>query len=532
LHAHFQPCLFIDEYMDSRDMFIPELMLKQLYTIGSLRSSPEGFQFRLKNRLKDAVLRQVKSLSFNNQVIDLEKVFLRTADKSKISLKQLKQSEGISLSLGTEIHFFINDMFPPSGTAHSLDIHLNAEPFGHVHLNVKDELKDESTDNDVLPRTPGDDLNPKIITARHDYVRKICGSSLDTVFDCTLDKQSIKGNIEHFVGAAQVPMGIAGPLKVNGEHAKGEFLIPMATTEGTLVASYNRGMKLLNMNGGVTATVVGDAMQRAPVFIFDNARQARDFVKWLDQHFEQIKQEADASDPHVSLSYIDHILSNKFAYLRFNFTTGDAAGQNMVGRATFVACSWVLARYKGIKNFFLESNLATDKKSSQINIMRTRGKRVTAEATISKDDLRRVMRVEPKQIDFHGRVSAVGSFLAGTTNTGLHSANGIAAMFIATGQDVANVSESSAAILYSEVDENGDLYLSLTIPALIVATCGGGTGLSTQRECLEMLDCYGANKVRKFAEIVASVVLAGEISLACAISSLDWVPSHEEYGRN
>lgn len=513
-------------------MTIPEIMIKQLYTIGSLRSGQDGIHFNLKNRLKDAVLRQIISLSLNNQKIAPENVFLSAGDKNKIPLKQLELSEGITLSLGGELDFCITDLSLPSGSPLTLDIQLIAEPFGHLHLNVKDELKDEATDDDGLPRSPGDDLNPKIISARQDYVRKFTGASPKTVFDYTLDTHSIKGNIEHFVGAAQIPIGVAGPLRVNGEHAQGEFLIPMATTEGTLVASYNRGMKLLNMNGGVTATVVGDAMQRAPVFIFDNARQARDFVKWLDQHFDHIKQEADASDPHVRLCYIDHILSNKFAYLRFNFTTGDAAGQNMVGRATFAACSWVLARYKGVTNFFLESNLATDKKSSQINIMRTRGKRVTAEATINKDDLRRMMRVDPKQIDFHGRVSAVGSFLAGTTNTGLHSANGITAMFIATGQDVANVSESSAAILYSEVDQNGDLYLSLTIPALIVASCGGGTGLSTQRECLEMLDCFGDNKVRKFAEIVASVVLAGEISLACAISSLDWVTSHEEYGRN
>lgn len=513
-------------------MYIPELMIKQLYTIGSLRSSPDGLHFRLKNRIKDAVLRQVTSLSINKNEIALQNVFLFTGDKIKMSLEQLNLSEGVTFSLGAELDFCITDFAPVSSGPITVDIHLVAEPFANLHLKVQDELKDTSTDNESLPRKLGDDLNSNIVSARQGYVHEITGTSPKTVFDYTLDTNTIKGNIENFIGAAQVPIGIAGPIKVNGEHAKGDFLIPMATTEGTLVASYNRGMKLLNMNGGVTATVVGDNMQRAPVFIFDNARQARDFVIWLDQNFDQIKQQTDASDPHVSLSYIDHILSNKFAYLRFNFTTGDAAGQNMVGRATYVACSWVLARYQGVKNFFLESNIATDKKSSQINIMRTRGKRVTAEVTINKHDLRRVMRVEPKQIDFHGRVSAVGSFLAGTTNTGLHSANGITAMFIATGQDVANVSESSAAILYSEVDQNGDLYLSLTIPALIVATCGGGTGLSTQRECLEMLDCFGTNKVRKFAEIVASVVLAGEISLACAISSLDWVTSHEEYGRN
>tara|TARA_Y100000588_G_scaffold89643_2_gene96200 strand:- start:2434 stop:3051 length:618 start_codon:yes stop_codon:yes gene_type:complete len=204
----------------------------------------------------------------------------------------------------------------------------------------------------------------------------------------------------------------------------------------------------------------------------------------------------------------------------------------MVGRATFAACGWILDNYEGIKNFYLESNFATDKKASQINIMRTRGKRVTAEATIKREHLLQVMRVDPKQIDYHGRVAGVGSFLSGVNNTGLHSPNGITAMFIATGQDVANVSESSAAMMYSELTDEGDLYVSITIPSLIVATYGGGTGIGTQRECLELIDCYGKGKVHKLAEIVASVVLAGEISLASAISSSDWVSSHEQYGRN
>jgi hydroxymethylglutaryl-CoA reductase (NADPH) len=209
----------------------------------------------------------------------------------------------------------------------------------------------------------------------------------------------------------------------------------------------------------------------------------------------------------------------------------------MVGRATYVACGWILEHYGNknntdIKNFFLESNMATDKKASAINILNTRGKRVTAEVTIKGDDLIEVMRVEPKQIEKHQRVASIGSFLAGVQNTGLHSANGITAMFIATGQDVANVSESSSGIFYSEITEEGDLYISLTLPSLIIATCGGGTGLGTQKECLEMLHCSGPGKALKFAEIVASVALAGEISLASAISSLDWVTSHEELGRN
>ena len=204
----------------------------------------------------------------------------------------------------------------------------------------------------------------------------------------------------------------------------------------------------------------------------------------------------------------------------------------MVGRATFAACGWILDNYQGIRHFYLESNLATDKKASQVNLMKTRGKRVIAEATVKRDVLIERMRVEPESLFYHYNVSNVGSILSGANNNGLHSANGITAMFIATGQDVANVAESSAGIIYTELTPENDLYISMTIPSLIVATYGGGTGLPTQRESLELLGCYGKGKVKRLAEIIGGVVLAGEISLASAISSSDWVSSHEQYGRN
>jgi hydroxymethylglutaryl-CoA reductase (NADPH) len=334
-----------------------------------------------------------------------------------------------------------------------------------------------------------------------------------------------------------VPIGFAGPLTVHGEYAQGDFIIPLATTEGTLVASYNRGMKVLNLSGGVTCTVQDDCMQRAPVFIFESARGARDFRDWVQENMPGIREAAEETSSVAKLLFIDTYLANKFSYLRFNFHTGDAAGQNMVGRATFAACSWILEHHKAsphpaIVRFYLESNLATDKKASQVNIMRTRGKRVTAEATVPRDVLIQHMRVEPSSLHYHAGVANVGAFLSGANNNGLHSPNGITAMFIATGQDVANVSESSAGIIYTELTDEGGLYLSLTIPSLIVASHGGGTSLATQRECLEVLGCYGKGKVRKLAEIVAGVSLAGEISLAAAISSFDWVSSHEQYGRN
>ena len=321
-------------------------------------------------------------------------------------------------------------------------------------------------------------------------------------------------------------------MHVNGEHAKGEFLIPMATTEGTLVASYNRGIKVINESGGVTCTVVSDRMQRAPVFIFDSAREARDFRAWVYENYDEIRDAAEATSSVAKLVDIDTYLSNRFAFLRFNYTTGDAAGQNMVGRATFAACSWMLERASKVRKFYLESNLATDKKASQINVMRTRGKRVVAEATVPRDVLIQQMRVEPESLFYHYNVSNVGALLSGANNNGCHSPNAITALFIATGQDVANVSESSAGILYCELTPERDLYMSLTIPSLIVATYGGGTGLATQKECLDIMGCLGRGKVHKLAEIVAGVALAGELSLAAAISSLDWVSSHEKYGRN
>ena len=513
-------------------MFVPSILLKQLYTRASLTKTDKGLSFSLKNRLKDATIKEVKWISLDGEKIPEDKISLQLTADSCISVKALNQSDGEPFGLRQTITVHLDIDEAPCPEKRKLGICFSASPFGKLKFEVEDNITAPGQRSAFIPRDDMDDYGESIIKTRQEYFESATGKKIDHVGKYSIDPQALKGNIEHFIGVAQVPIGIAGPLKINGEHAQGEFVVPLATTEGTLVASYNRGMKLLNMSGGVTATVVDDAMQRAPVFIFENARGARDFVKWIKANFEKIKEEAEATSSIAKLTYIDHFLSNKFAFLRFNFKTGDAAGQNMVGRATFAACGWILDHYEGIENFYLESNFATDKKASQINIMRTRGKRVTAEATIKREHLLEVMRVDPKQIDYHGRVAGVGSFLSGVNNTGLHSPNGITAMFIATGQDVANVSESSAAMMYSELTDDGDLYVSITIPSLIVATYGGGTGIGTQRECLELLDCYGRDRVYKFAEIVASVVLAGEISLASAISSSDWVSSHEQYGRN
>jgi hydroxymethylglutaryl-CoA reductase (NADPH) len=512
-------------------MFVPSLLLKQLYTFSSLKNTEEGVQFSIKNRLSDAELTGLLGVRLNDRDVPLDQVRLVLDDGTALAPNQISATHPVAFPLRRTLEVVTSVDALPAGK-HEVEVQFDSKPFGKLKLKVEDAISEEVQGQLRIPRDGSDDYSPEAIRRRQVFLEQHTGVSLRHLPHYSFDPHLTQGNCEHFTGVAQVPVGLAGPLRIHGEQAQGDFLIPLATTEGTLIASYNRGMKLLNASGGVKCTVVGDAMQRAPVFVFEDARGARDFVKWVQQHFHQIAEQAETTSSIARLTEIDPYLANKFAYLRFNYTTGDAAGQNMVGRATFAACSWILDQYPGIQHFYLESNFATDKKASQVNIMRTRGKRVTAEATIPRDALIQQMRVEPENLFYHAGVANIGAILSGANNNGLHSANGITALFIATGQDVANVSESSAGLLYSELTPARDLYISITIPSLIVATYGGGTGLATQRECLELLGCWGKGKVNRFAEIVAGVVLAGELSLASAISSSDWVSSHEQYGRN
>jgi hydroxymethylglutaryl-CoA reductase (NADPH) len=511
-------------------MKIPGLVLKQMYTLGSLENVADGVRFSLKNRLSDATLTRLAEVRIDGGAVPLEDLTLSLTGGTVLG-SEVGPERAVPFPLARVVQ--IHARRAPLGKGpHEIALAFEAQPFGALSFKVKDSIAEERVQRTTVPHDKNDNTSPAIIRERQRFAEEYAGVKLQHVDKFSFDPAVTRGNIENFAGVAQVPIGFAGPVKVNGEHAQGEFLVPLATTEGTLVASYNRGIKVLNLSGGVTATVVGDSMQRAPVFVFHSAREARDFAQWVDDHIAEIREEAEATSSVAKLIYVDKYLSNKLVFLRFNYSTGDAAGQNMVGRATFAACSWIMENAEHILHFYLESNFATDKKASQINIMRTRGKRVTAEATVPRDVLLQHMRVDPETLHYHAGIANVGAFLSGANNNGCHSPNAITAMFIATGQDVANVSESSAGIVYTEVTPEGHLYISITIPSLIVATHGGGTGLPTQRECLEILGCVGKGKVRKLAEIVASVVLAGELSLAAAISSLDWVSSHEQYGRN
>lgn len=383
-----------------------------------------------------------------------------------------------------------------------------------------------------IPRDPQDDYTDAMAQRRREFIAERTGAKLDHVGHCSVSPRQVAGNIENFFGVAQVPIGLAGPLRIDGEHAQGDFYVPLATTEGTLVASYSRGMRVLSESGGVKVTVVKHSMQRAPVFRFRDAREAREFGHWLVEHFQAIKAAAESTTRVGKLLDIEQYALGNLLYTRFNYTTGDAAGQNMTGKATWAACEWIHAQHPLRPRYILSGSMDTDKKHSAINTLRTRGKRVIAEATIRNEVIQRLMRVDTATLFRARQISTAGSFMAGSAYNGPHAANGITAMFIATGQDVANVAESHAGITYAQLLDDGDYYWSVTLPALIVASYGGGTGLSTQRECLEMLGCYGPGKADRLAEIVGAVVLAGDVSLGSAVLAGDWVSSHDRLGRN
>ncbi|HSM50159.1 MAG TPA: hydroxymethylglutaryl-CoA reductase, partial [Thermoanaerobaculia bacterium] len=467
---------------------IPSLILKQLYTFGSLANTPEGVRFAVKNRLSDASLTALRSVAIDGVEVGAERLSLETAGGERLPARGVLAESPLDFPLREVLQIHVAGVGPLAQGSHEVAVSFAATPFGDLELKVSDAIASEPPRRVAVPLDKEDNYSPEIVAERQRFAEAVTGARLEHLVRYSFDPRATQGNIENFTGVAQVPIGLAGPVRVNGEHARGDFLVPLATAEGTLVASYNRGIKVLNLSGGVTATVQADCMQRAPVFVFDSAREARDFLDWIDGEMPAIREAAETTSSVARLLYIETYLVAKFAYLRFNFSTGDAAGQNMVGRATFAACSWILEQEwprANVRRFYLESNLATDKKASQINVMRTRGKRVTAEATIPRDVLVQHMRVEPESLHYHAQVANVGAMLSGANNNGCHSPNGITAMFIATGQDVANVAESSAGLVYTEITAGGDLYIAITIPSLIVATYGGGTSLPTQRECLE-----------------------------------------------
>ena len=346
------------------------------------------------------------------------------------------------------------------------------------------------------------------------------------------DPASLKGNIEGYVGDVCVPVGVLGPLRVNGLNANGDFYVPLATSEGALVASYQRGATVISKSGGAKCLCLTERVVRAPAFVFRDVIEAAHFIMWLHSVFDDLRAMVATTSRHAKLEDIRTTLQGNTAYVMLEYTTGDAAGQNMVTFASRAVCENLLARapIKPVR-WYLESNMSGDKKATASSFMYVRGKKVVAEVVLKKRLLGRFIGVTPQQMLDYYHVSSMGGILTGSIGVQGHFANGLAAVFLATGQDVACVAEAAVGTTQMDITSEGDLYIMVQLPNLIVGTVGGGTKLPTMKSALQMMDCYGEGKARKLAEIIAAVVLAGEISLTGAICAGDFDQAHKKYGR-
>lgn len=341
-----------------------------------------------------------------------------------------------------------------------------------------------------------------------------------------------KGNIENFIGMTMIPTGIIGPVKVNGSTAIGEYIVPLSTTEGALVASYNRGAKACFEAGGATSICLEEGVQRSPVFKFENLSNLSLFLSWVLKKESVFKQIATESSRFAKLKKMKVNVEGNHLTLTFDYFTADASGQNMVTFCTENICNYILKNTPiQPKLWFIEGNFSGDKKATSLSFSQVRGKKVTTEIILPKEVVEKILLTTPTAMFNYWLSSTIGVIQSGAIGAQGHYANGLAAIFMATGQDVACVSEASIGITRMEVMENGSLYASVTLPNLIVGTVGGGTSLPTQKECLQMMDCYGEGKAKKFAEIIGAVLLAGELSIAAAISAGHFSSAHKKFGR-
>jgi hydroxymethylglutaryl-CoA reductase (NADPH) len=364
-------------------------------------------------------------------------------------------------------------------------------------------------------------------------LRRVAGATLAHLAQPLEDPEQLRGQIENFVGVVRVPMGIAGPLAVRGTAAQGEYHVPLATTEGTLVLAVTRGAQAISAAGGALAHATPSQLTRAPLFAFGSLDRARAAGRFVTDHLPTIRSVAESTTAHGRLLGVEPLLVGRRLILEFVYDTGDAAGQNMVTFATDAVCRWLKQRAPFAEAEFhsSESNASLDKKSAGLAPARPRGRRVNAEVAIPAEDVARVLHTTPDAMARIAREGVYACAISGTVGAQAQFANVLAALLLATGQDVATVVESGTGLTTMETTPDGALYASVTIPALVVGTVGGGTRLPSQRECLEILGCAGPESSIKLAEIAGAAVLAGELGLVAALAGDRFAAAHAAFGR-
>ena len=372
------------------------------------------------------------------------------------------------------------------------------------------------------------------IDIRRKFVEEISNTNLSAIAKYNLDMESAsKKNIENPIGTIQIPIGVAGPLKINGEYIKDskEIYVPLATSEGALVASVNRGCSTITEAKGVNTRVIDDKMTRAPAIKAKSATEAVKIKKWFENNFQKLKEIAETTTHHGKLIKIDPILIvGNFIYPRFVYSTRDSMGMNMVTIATEKVLELLLSETDA-QIIALSGNVCVDKKPAAINLVEGRGKTVVADIIIPEEIVKNKLKTTAAAIvEVNTAKNLLGSAVSGSMGFNAHFANMIGAIFLATGQDIAHVVEGSLGITTAE-DRDGDLYFSVSMPDLPIATVGGGTSLKTATESLEILGVAGTGNAKKFAEIVVATVLAGELSLIGALAAGHLAKAHQELGR-
>lgn len=410
----------------------------------------------------------------------------------------------------------------------------------HIRLLLQQFSIDEVTErlkskfHPAKPRIPGTALINQTVLKKRWQLLNI--SKQDQASICDLNEvkklEAYSRNIENLIGTIQLPVGVAGPLRINGLFAQGDYYIPLATTEAALVASFQRGSQLITAAGGCSSVVLSEGVTRVPGFCFNSVLEAGLFVNWCLSQLEQFRRHSEATTRHGKLKDMRISIDGNHVYLIFEYTTGDAAGQNMVTIATEAILQYIIAQTP-IKplHYYIEANLSGDKKASTQSFQTVRGKKVTAEIHIPAQLIKKYLHTTPEQMCKYWLIAALGGVLSGTIGVQGHYANGLAALYLACGQDVACVAESAVGVTRLEVTPKNELYASVTLPNLIVGTVGGGTGLPTQHACLNILGLSGTGHARAFAEVCACLALAGELSIKGAICAHEFTQAHKRLAR-
>ena len=397
-------------------------------------------------------------------------------------------------------------------------------------------LADRVDDGELRLHELEEHADPEVAAAaRRLVVADATGVDLEAVGAFGFDAADATANVENLVGAAQVPLGVAGPVSVDGSAASGTYHLPLATTEGALVASVNRGLSVVEASGGATARVVESKMTRAPVFRTAGVAEATAVADWARGHVDDLAAAAEATTSHGELLGVTPHVVGDNVFLRFAYDTKDAMGMNMATIATEAACEVVEAETPAAL-VALSGNLCTDKKPAAINAIEGRGRTVAADVTVPREVVEDRLHTTPEAfVEVNVRKNHVGSAKAASLGHNAQAANVVAAMFLATGQDAAQVVEGANAITTAAVRDDG-LYLSVTLASLEVGTVGGGTRLPTQAEALDLLGVRGGGDppgthADALAELVAVGALAGECSLLAAMASRHLASAHESLGR-